>query len=144
MKFLRVIAADDHGESVFEAKRLGDLEMEALGVELPDAIVDRTGIALRSFVEDGGQRCARVFDVQIELAGEQRSVDEERAAKVGLSNNGDTGFRFDVLRQEFSKHNLLGEKFGTNRDFGLRRFGTSTNEVYDIKETKEVKESERN
>ncbi len=47
MEVLRVIAADDHGEGVFEAERLGDFEMEAIGVKLLDAIVNGRGIALR-------------------------------------------------------------------------------------------------
>src|SRR6266853_1856182 len=46
MKFFRVIAADDHGESIFKAKRLGDFKMEAIGVELLDAIVDSARSAL--------------------------------------------------------------------------------------------------
>src|SRR6266853_6311691 len=111
MKFFRVIAADDHGESIFKAKRLGDFKMEAIGVELLDAIVDSARIALRSFVQDGSERGAGVFDVEVELAGEERFVDEECAAKIGLSDDGNAGFSFDVLRQEFGEHDLLGEKF---------------------------------
>src|SRR6266481_348219 len=43
-------AADDHGEGVLEAERLGDFEAKALGVELLDAIVNGSGIAMRSMV----------------------------------------------------------------------------------------------
>src|SRR5260370_15727759 len=110
MKFFRVIAADDHGESIFKAKRLGDFKMEAIGVELLDAIVNGCGIALRGFVEDGGQRGAGVFDVEIELAGEKCVVDETRAAKIRLSDDGNAGPGFNVLGQEFGDHDLLGEK----------------------------------
>jgi hypothetical protein len=46
MEIFRVVAADDHGESVFEAEGFGDFEMETIGVELLDAAVDGGGIAL--------------------------------------------------------------------------------------------------
>ncbi len=102
MEILRVIAADDHGESVFEAEGLSDFEMEALGVELFDAMVNGVRIALRGFVEDGGESGAGVLDVKIELAGFESFVDEERAAEIRLALDGDAGFGF----------NVLGEKFG--------------------------------
>src|SRR5882757_3016332 len=122
MKFLRVIAADDHCESILEAERLGDFKMEAIGGELLDAVIDGGGIALRSFVEDGGQCRAGVFDVEVQLAGEKCFVDEECSAKISLSDDGNAGLGFDVLGQEFGEHNLLGKKFGANRDFRLRSF----------------------
>ena len=46
MELLRVVAANDHGERVFEAERLGNFEIEALGVVLFDAMVDGGGIAV--------------------------------------------------------------------------------------------------
>lgn len=47
MEFLRVVAADDHGEAVFEAERFGEEEMEAPGVLLFDAIIDFGGSVAR-------------------------------------------------------------------------------------------------
>src|SRR5258708_3699787 len=111
MKFLGVIAADDHGESIFEAEWLGDFKMEAIGVELLDAVIDGGGITLRRFAENGGERGASVFDVEVELAGQKCFMDEECAAKIGLSGNGNACFRFNVLGQEFGEHNLFGEEF---------------------------------
>src|SRR5258708_5539536 len=111
MKFFRVIAANDHGKSILEAERLGDFEMEAIGVEQLDAVIDGRGITLWSFVKDGGERRASVLDVEVELAGEKCFVDEECAAKIGLSDDGNARFGLDVLGQEFGEHNLLGEKF---------------------------------
>ena len=74
VKLLSVGAADDHGEGVFEAERLGDFEIEALGVALFDALVDGgfVGVVARGFVQDGGESGAGVFDVEIEITGEQR------------------------------------------------------------------------
>jgi hypothetical protein len=119
-QFLRVVPADDHGESIFEAERLGDLEMESIGVALLDAVKDSGGITLRRFVQDGGERGAGVFDVEVEFAGEERLVDEKRATEVGFANDGDAGFGLDVLGEKFGEDDLLGEEFGADDDFGLR------------------------
>ena len=54
MEALGVFAADDHDESVLEAERLGDFEMETLGVALLHTIVDVAWVAAGGFVEDGG------------------------------------------------------------------------------------------
>ena len=43
MELLGVGAADDHRERVFESERLGDFEIEALGVALLDALRRRRG-----------------------------------------------------------------------------------------------------
>ncbi len=70
VEIFRVAGADDHGESVFEAEGLGDLKVEAIGVELFDAVVDGVRIASGSFVEDGGEGGAGVFHVEVEFAGD--------------------------------------------------------------------------
>jgi len=98
MEALGVVAADDHGEGVFEAERLGEFEIEALGVLLFYAGVDGGG-AVRAgrFIQHGGEGCAGVFDVEINIAGEESFVDEESAAEIGLALDGDAGAGFDVL-----------------------------------------------
>jgi hypothetical protein len=73
----------------------------------------------------------------------QSFVDEERTAKVGLAIDGDAGFGFDVLRQELREDDLLGEKFGADGDFGLRRTRASRQEANKVQKIKNVKESER-
>ena len=115
-------AADDHRECVFESERLGDVEIEALGVALLDALVDGVGVGIIGgrFVEDRGERGAGVFDVEIEVAGEQRFLAEERAAEIGFAIDVDAGAGFDVLGEEFGEDDLLGEKFGADGDVGLR------------------------
>jgi hypothetical protein len=142
MEIFRVIAADDHGKSVFEAEGLGDFEVEAIGVELLDAAVDGVrvvvlcdalAVRIRGFVEDGGKRRASVFDVEVELAGEQSFVDEECSTEVRLANDGDASFRFDMLCEKFCENNLLGEKFGADSDFGLRRSSATRKEIHEVK-----------
>src|SRR5690348_10287409 len=43
MEALRIIASDNHGKGIFEAERLGELEVEALGVLILYASVDGGG-----------------------------------------------------------------------------------------------------
>ena len=114
MEALRVVAANDHGESVFEAERLGEVEIEALRVLAFDAIVDRGAVVAGGFVEDGGEGGAGVFDVEIEIAGEEGFVDEESAAEVGFALDVNVGAGFDMLGKELGEDDLLGEKFGAD------------------------------
>jgi hypothetical protein len=143
MKIFGVGTANDHGEGVFEAERLGDFEAEAIGVELLDAAVDGGGIAGRRFIEDGGEGGAGVFDVKVELAGEDGFVDKEGAAEIGLAHDRYAGFGFDVLGEELGEDDLLGEEFGADGDFGLRRFVTGGKEIEETEEDKEAKERKR-
>jgi hypothetical protein len=46
-----------------------------------------------------------------------------------------------VLGKKLGEDDLLGEEFGADRDFGLRRFVAGGEEMEQIKETKEVKET---
>src|SRR5438067_4466410 len=94
-------------------------------------------------MQDGREGGARIFDVEVELAGLEGFVDQQRAAEVGFAFDGDAGAGFDVLGEELGEDDLLGEEFGADGDFGLRRFVTSGNEVKEGQEIKEVNESER-
>ncbi len=89
--------------------------------QLLDAVVDRGRIARGSFVEDSGERRAGVFNIEIEVAGFEGSVNEERAAEVGLAHDGDSRAGFDVLGEEFRKDDLLGEELGADGDSGRTR-----------------------
>jgi hypothetical protein len=121
VELLGVGAAHDHGESVFESERLGDVEIKALGVALLHAFVDGVGVGIVGgrLVEDGGERGAGVFDVEIEITGEKSFLAEERAAEIGFAIDVDAGASFDVLGEEFGEDDLLGEKFGADGDVGL-------------------------
>ncbi len=111
---LGVIAADDHGESILKAERLGDFEVEPFGVTLLDATVNVARVGGRRFVEDRGQGRAGIFDVEIEVAGEERLLAKERAAEIGFAIDMYSGARFDVLGEELGENDLLGEKFGAD------------------------------
>ena len=68
-------------------------------------------LSVGGFVEDGGEGGAGVFDVEVEVAGEQSFLAEERAAEIGFAIDVDAGAGFDVLGEEFGEDDLLGEKF---------------------------------
>jgi hypothetical protein len=140
VEILGVAAADDHSECVCEAERFGDFEVETLGIELLDAIVDGGGIACRRFVEDGGEGGAGVLDVEVELAGLESFVDEESAAEIGLADDRNAGAGFNVLGEKFGEDNLFGEEFGADGDSRLWRTVTGGGEVKEVKEVKEIKE----
>src|SRR5580692_1219800 len=76
MEIVGVVAADDQGEGVFEAERFGELEIETLSVLLFDALVDGSrAVCSGRFVQDGGEGRASVFNVEIEVAGEEGFLD---------------------------------------------------------------------
>src|SRR5882762_6175151 len=77
---LGVITTNDHGKGVFKAEGLGDLEIETLGVALPDAIINVVGICTRRFVEYSGQCSASVFDVQVKIVCDEGFLAQQRAA----------------------------------------------------------------
>jgi hypothetical protein len=87
---------------------------------------------LRGFIQDSGESSAGVFDVEIELAGFEGFVDEERAAEIGLALDKDAGFGFDVLGKEFGEDDLFGEKLGADGDLGWRRLVAGGNEINKI------------
>jgi hypothetical protein len=140
MEALGVFAADDHCESVLKAEGLGDFEIETLSVALFDAIVDVAWVAARGFVEHGREGGAGIFDVQIEVAGEQRFLAEERAAEIGFPFDVDASAGFDVLGEELREDDLLGEEFGADGEVGLLRFAAGQRkEIRDGKEVEEAK-----
>jgi hypothetical protein len=116
MGAIGVVSAYHHGEGVGEAERLGEIKMEFFRVLQLDAVVDRSGsvVGLWRFVEHGGESGAGVFDVEVEVAGEERFVDEEGTAEISFALDVNTGLGFDVLGEEFGEKNLFGEEFGAD------------------------------
>jgi hypothetical protein len=137
MEALGVFAADDHRESVLKAERLGNFKIEALGVALFDASVDVAWVPARRFVEDSGEGGTGVFDIEVEVAGEERFLAEERAAEIGFAFDVDAGAGFDVLGEELREDDLFGEKLGTDGEVGLLRLAACQR-----KEIKDGKEAE--
>jgi hypothetical protein len=69
-------------------------------------------------------------------------VHKERAAEIGLADNGNAGLGFDVLGDEFGKDDLLGEEFGADGDFGLAKLVAGGKKAEDTDKAKQVKEAE--
>jgi hypothetical protein len=141
MEALGVFAADDHGESVLETEWLGDFEIETLSVALFHAIVDIAWVAARGLVEDGGEGGAGVFDIEVEVPGEQRFLAEECAAEIGFAFDVNASAGFDVLGEELREDNLLGEKFRADGDVRLLRLAAGQRK--EVKDGKEVEEAKK-
>lgn len=138
-----VSLADDHSEGVGEAQRFGDVEVEALCVLLLYATVDCGGVVIgrRGFVEDRGESGAGVFDVEIEVAGEEGLLDEEGAAEIGLADDENASASFNVLCEKLGEDHLFGEEFGADSEMRSRRFATGDGKESEVKEIKQVKDS---
>ena len=67
-------------------------------------------------MEDGGQRGARVLDVDIDVARAQRPIADERAAEIEPAFDLDTRLRLDRLREELAEQDLLGEVLRADAD----------------------------
>ncbi len=141
MEALGVFAADDHRESVLKAERLGNFQVETLGVALFHAIVDIVWIAARGFVEDGSEGRARVLDIEVEVAGEERFLAEERAAEIRFAFDVDASAGFDVLGEELREDDLLREKFGADDEVRLLRLAAG--QTKEIKDGREVEEAQK-
>ena len=120
-----VIAADDHGEGVFEAEGRLYFDVEALVVEAGDGVEHPVGGAVglwgEGLFEDGGEGGAGVFDVGVDTAGDEGLVaevgtGEVEAAFYGLGVALFCGDGFDLLGEEFAEDDLFGEVFGSDDD----------------------------
>jgi hypothetical protein len=118
VEVLRIIAADNHSESVFETEGFGDGQMEAVGIELFHSLICGGGvIVLWGFVEHRCERGAGIFDVKVERAGEQSLVKQQGTTEIGFAVDVNFRARLDVLSQEFGEDDLFGEKLGADRNF---------------------------
>ena len=67
-------------------------------------------------MQHGGQSRARVLHIQVQLACQKRLMNQQGPAKVRLSLNLDSSFRFDLLCQQFCQQHLLSEELAPNRN----------------------------
>jgi hypothetical protein len=74
-------------------------------------VIDFVRITAGGFVEDGGERGSGVFNVEVEVTGEESFLAEKRAAKIGFALDVYASAGFDMLREELCKDDLLGEEF---------------------------------
>ena len=90
-----VFAAHDDGESVVEAERRADVEIEAVAVGVVDGLVDGGGIVRGRLIQDGGERRAGVFGIEIHLPREHGLLADDGAAEIEPAVDAQAG---DALR----------------------------------------------
>ena len=67
-------------------------------------------------MEDGGERRPGVFDVDVDIAAEQRAIADQRAAEIQPPIDRYPGLPLDRLRDQLAENILLGEVLRAARD----------------------------
>jgi hypothetical protein len=116
VQFARVITANHDGESVVEAQRTAYGKIKFFLICDLHPLVNIGLIAARLLLENGSQRRARVFRINIDSAAQYRLLANKSARQIETSFDRKVGAIFDDLREEFSEHKLFGEVFGSNYD----------------------------
>ena len=83
-----------------------------------DAIVNGLAIGTRRLLEDRGQRGAGVFGIDVDASGENALVGDVGAAEIEAALDGELGLVFDLLGDDFSEDDLLGEVLASDDDAG--------------------------
>src|SRR5580704_10025073 len=110
MILVRIFLAYHHRKSILEAKWLGHLKVEPLGVLVANPAVYGLAIAGLRLPKNREKRGARIFDVQVQIAVKHCFMHQKGATKIGLSFDGDASTGFYVLREKLRQDNLLGKK----------------------------------
>ena len=72
-------------------------------------------------LENRGQSGARVFGINVDASGENALVGDVCSAEIETSLDRKMSFVFDLLGDEFSEDDLLGEVLATDDDAGAVR-----------------------
>src|SRR6266498_1662344 len=123
MQATGVLASNFDGEGVVEAEGRAEGQVETLLVFRLHAIVNRFPICCGRLLQDCGQRCAGVFEIDVDASGEQALVRDVSAAEIETSLDRKMSFVFDLLGDEFSEDDLLGEVLASDDDAGSVRTG---------------------
>src|ERR1035438_8676088 len=116
MQVARILAPDDHRERVIKPERGTNREAELFFVGLFHPQINILLVAARLLFENGGQRGARVFRVDIDASSQDRLLTDECACQVEAALHGQVSSGFDQLREELSENELLGEIFRADDD----------------------------
>ena len=74
-------------------------------------------------MEDGGERRAGVLDVDIDVAGHQRAIADERASEIQPALDRQPGVALDGFGDDLAKNHLLGEIFRADDNGAARPAG---------------------
>ena len=113
----RRFPAHDDRERVVEPERFRQFDAELRGVRLARLPVNLARVVDRLALEDRGEGRARVLDVHVDAARNQRLVAQERPAQIELAVDREPG-ALDLLRHQLSQDALLGEVLRADYDRG--------------------------
>ena len=71
-------------------------------------------------MEDRRQRGSGVFDVDIDVAGQERAIADQRTAQIETPPDGQAGVALDRLRDDLAENQLLGEVLRSDDDHARR------------------------
>ena len=117
----RVFATNFYGECVIESQGSADGEIEAIGVFIFNPIENLLPIPFGLLFQDGSERGAGVFRVDIDASAQNSLMTDIAAGQVETALHGQVGFVFDLLCDKFAKNELLGEILGADYDAVLAR-----------------------
>jgi hypothetical protein len=98
----RIVAANLHGESIVETKARAQRQPEML-IRILYALIHRSLIAARLLLEDGAQRGARVFRINVDATGQHSLMADIRPRKIKAALHFQAGVRFNLLRHKFAQ-----------------------------------------
>src|SRR6266851_4183879 len=93
--------------------------MEALLIFGLDAIVNRSAIGAGRLLQDCSQCGAGVLGINIDASGEDALVRDVSSAEIETPFDRKMSFVFDLLGDEFSEDDLLGEVLASDNDVGM-------------------------
>src|SRR5579862_758961 len=85
------------------------------------ALVHAGATSLRILFQDRGERGARIFGVNVNASTENGLLANERSGEIELALDGELCLPLDLLSQDFSEDELLGEVLGANHNSVLTR-----------------------
>ena len=98
-----------------------NFQIKPLGVFGFDLTVNLFWIAGRLLFQDRGEGGAGVFGVDVDTASENCLMADVTAGKVEAAFDHKMSFVFDLLRDDFTKDELLGEILGADDDSAFTR-----------------------
>src|ERR1700722_7486554 len=109
-----IFTSNFDGEGVVEAEWRANHQGETLCIFRLDFVVNLLSPAVRAFFQDCSQGCAGVFGIDINAPSEYGLLADIGASEIEAGFDGKMGFGFNLLGDDFSEDELLGEVFGAD------------------------------
>src|SRR5262249_19549606 len=111
-----IVAANLKREGVVEPKIGADLQVEARLIFAGDGVKDLLRIFGRRQFQNCGQSCASVLGVNVDASGENGLMTNVGTGEIEAALDGKVSFGLNLLGNDFSQHELLGEVFRAYND----------------------------